>query len=367
MVQTYPQQTTVTMLHSRPSSSGGYSPAQPQQHLGSRHATSQRYNPSSNPGSPRGTPSHGLVAPYAFTSTPQLANISNSSRQHQSQSPHLRSENRTSSAPAIAQAQQVSFSSGATTLARSRHQSSSPMPASSSSSTNPTQPAPRSKDDSSISSWPVIIDTSKRPNSMLALSPSSSTASPNTTSPAKSVPDRYRRNVRRVDSSDSGPNRIYHASAMPSGSGMAAVGHLYTHHGQSNSSPALHSYQSFRGTLYNAGDQTRKASADDMNLIRPQSADLANRYRRRSLGSLETAGLNHAADAQYTSSPHPNAFIQTSAPASPRGSRHQSPARRPTSSHTHNGSSESLSSARSGQSSRPQSVSANPSVLHRIG
>ena len=182
-------------------------------------------------------------------------------------------------------------------------------------------------------------------------------------SPAKPSPDRYRRNVRRVDSSDNGPNRTHHTSAMPSGSGMATVGHLYTHHTQSNSSPALQSYQSFRGTVYNAGDQTRKTSADDMNLTRPQNAELAKRYRRRSLGSLETAGLNHAADAQYTSSPHPNAFIQASSPAQLPAARHPSPTQRPSSSHTHNGSSDSVSSARSGHSSQPQPVSVALSAI----
>jgi hypothetical protein len=364
LVQTYPQQTTVTMLQSRPSSSGGYTSTQPQQHLGSRNAPSQRFNASSGSGSYRGSPSHGLVAPYAFTSTPQLANTNNLSRQYQSQSPHLRSENRTSSAPTIPHPQQVLPSGGTIASARHQYPSSSPI-SHSSSSTSLAQPTPHSMDDSSISSLSAMTESSNRPRSMLELPISSSVTSTNSMSPAKPSPDRYRRNVRRVDSSDSGPNRIHHASAMPSGSGMATVGHLYTHHSQSNSSPSLHSYQSFRGTVYNAGDQTRKASADDMNLVRPQNAELAKRYRRRSLGNLETAGLNHAADAQYTSSPHPNAFIQPSSLAQTRDPRHQNPAQRPTSSHTHNGSSESVSSARSGHSSQPQPVSITYSVIFK--
>src|SRR5438270_12650439 len=110
LVQTYPQQTTVTMLQGRPSSSRGYTPAQPQQHLASRNAPSQKYNASSGSGSYRGMPSHGPVAPYAFTSTPQLANTGSSSRQYQNHSPH-RSENRTSSAPVTLQVQQASLPS----------------------------------------------------------------------------------------------------------------------------------------------------------------------------------------------------------------------------------------------------------------
>src|SRR5436305_3065701 len=113
LVQTYPQQATVTMLQGRPSSSGGYTPTQPQ-HLVSRNAPSQRYNSSLASSGYRGIPSHGPVAPYAFTSTPQLTNTTNPSRQHQSPSPHLRGENRPVSAPLIAHAQQASQASGAT-------------------------------------------------------------------------------------------------------------------------------------------------------------------------------------------------------------------------------------------------------------
>ena len=360
LVQTYPQQTTVTMLQSRPSSSGGYTPAQSQQHLGSRNAPSQKYNASSGSGSYRGMPSHGPVAPYAFTSTPQLANTGVSSRQYQNHSPQLRSENRTSSAPVIPQAQQASLPSGAAISARHRYPTSSPI-STSSPSTSLNQAIPRSMDDISISLRPAMTESSSRPRSMLELPVSSSMASTNSMPPAKPSPDRYRRNMRRMDSSDSGPNRTHHASAMPSGSGMAAVGHLYTHLSHSNSSPTLQSYQSFRGTVHNAGDQTRKPSMDDMSLIRPQNTELAKRYRRRSLGSLETAGLNHAADEQYTSSPHPNAFIPGPLLTQSRGSRNPSPAHKPSSPHTRNGSSDSVSSARSGHSSQPQSVSVNPS------
>lgn len=361
LVQTYPQQTTVTMLQSRPSSSGGYSPSQSQQHMGSRNAPPQRYNASSGSGSYRGMPSHGPVAPYAFTSTPQLANTSNSSRQYQT--PHLRPENRTNSAPISSNSQQASMPGGPILSAQHRYPISSIS--NSASSNSLSQQAPRSMDDTSISSRLPMAGVTNRPMSMLGLSMPSSMTTPNSMSPVKPSPDRYRRNVRRVDSSDGGVSRAHHTSAMPSGSGMAAVGHLYNHPAQSTSSPALQShqsqnYQSFRGTVYNAGDQTRKASVDDMNLARSQDrneTELAKRYRRRSLGSLETAGLVHAEDAQNTPSPHPNAFIQapTQQPSS-RDSRHTNQAHRPSSSHTKTGSSDSISSARSAHSSRPSSV-----------
>lgn len=357
LVQTYPQQATVTMLHSRPSSSGGYTPTQAQQHLASRNASAQRYNPSSGSGGYRGMPSHGPVAPYAFTSTPQLTNPNSLSRQHHSQSSHLRGENRTLSAPVIPHTQQASLSTGAVGSARQQYPTASPI-SHSPSSPSLAQPTPRSMDDSSISSRSPLTESSNRPRSMLELSASSSMTSANAMSPAKPSPDRYRRNVRRMDSSDSAPNRTHHTSAMPSGSGMAAVGHLYTHLSQSNSSPTLRSYQSHRGTSYSPGDQTRQASKDDMTLVRPPNAELAKRYRRRSLGNLETAGLNHTADAQRTASPHPNTFIQPPSPGQSRDSRAPNPPHRPTSLDAHNGSSESVSSTRSGQSAPPQYVGA---------
>ena len=357
LVSTFPQQSTVTMMHNGPSSSSDrFSPAQPQQFQSSRNSQ-QRYNMPANSGSYRGMPSHGPVQPYAFTSTPQLTSPGNNQRQYQT--PHLRNENRTASAPIVPSVQQhVSMPGGPILAARQRHPSSSQLSASSSATSLQTQYTPRSLDDTSISSKSALSDSSNRPQSTIGIPASSSVTSAGSMSPAKSTPDRYRRNVRRVDLNDNGQNRTQHASAMPSGSGMATVGHLYNHPGQSTSSPTLQTYQSYRGSVYNAGDQTRKASADDMNLGKSQNVELAKRHRRRSLGSLETtAGVNHAEDVQDTPTPHPNAFMQSTSPlldlTDPRQSK---PSSRPQSSHAHHGSSESVSSARSAQSSRPTSA-----------
>jgi hypothetical protein len=166
----------------------------------------------------------------------------------------------------------------------------------------------------------------------------------------KASPDRYRRGVRRNEG-EAGGSRPGVGSALPSGSGMAAVGSLYNHPMQSNSTPSLSSQQSY-AALVNATAQN-KASADDIQLARSQNPDLAARYRRRSFGSIETAGLNHASDKQETASPHPNAFLAAQSPQSSQDTVLTPP--RPAH-HRHTSSSDSISSSRSARSSRPGSA-----------
>ncbi|KAL9102392.1 MAG: hypothetical protein Q9163_002458 [Psora crenata] len=115
---------------------------------------------------------------------------------------------------------------------------------------------------------------------------------------AKSSPDRYRRNHRRAETTGGlTSNPPQSNSTMPSGSGMATVGHLYTHPSQTSSTPSLSTYPSYRGAPspnahtpheHNVSAQPRLASKDDMNVQQRQSAsELAKRYRRRSISSLE--------------------------------------------------------------------------------
>jgi hypothetical protein len=277
-----------------------------------------RYNPQPATGY-RGIPASGPVAPYAFTSTPQLSTGSSGGPRHQSYAHAARS----------AQGQPLA----------------------------PTQPKlSNQKQEHSSSSLPTLkntlsLDFSKVPALDLTLPASMSSSSLSSpTAGVKPSPDRYRRNVRRVDSSESGPNRVHQGSAQPSGSGMAAVGQLYNHPAQTSSSPSLSQYQSYRGSTYVHPTQSAKASADDMIVGRSQTTDLAARYRRRSVGSIETAGLIHANDGVDAASPHPNAFIQQQAPQSPPAQT-----QRPSSAHAHTGSSDSVASSRSGRSSRPPS------------
>ena len=346
LVQTLPQQTNIAMLQTRPSSSGGYSPSHSQQHQISRSPQMPRYNAPLSSGTYRGPSFCGPVAPYAFTSTPHLANSSNQSRQVQTS--YLRPENRTSSAPVIP---------GSSSLSpRQRYSTHSSM--STSTSSIASLPPQQSLEDVSLNPRPALTELANRPQSTIGLPPSGSDSLTNCLPSGKPTPDRYRRNPRREISgspSDSVPNRSHHNSALPSGSGMATVGHLYNHSGQASSTPLLQNHHSLRGLAYDAGHQARRPSADDMNLNRAQTPELAKRYRRRSIGSLETAGLKQLEDSANTSSPHPNALVQGSGTRGDARERRQAhEPHHPASAHTHKSSSESVSTR---TSSRPSSVS----------
>ncbi|ETN46160.1 uncharacterized protein HMPREF1541_00344 [Cyphellophora europaea CBS 101466] len=318
LVQTLPPQTTVNMMPGRPSSSGGYH----QSSQSSRNANMPRYNNNPTATVYRGTHHTGPVAPYAFTTTPQLA-------------PNARPFQPSHSA---------------------RSASTSVLPQSQ--PLGVTQPKAHPAKPNSVSGLPsldsaVPLDFSKMPSLDLSLPTStlSGTVSPGATT-AKPSPDRYRRTVKRVDTNESAVHR-----ATPPNPGNAAAGQLYSHPVQSNSSPSLNQYQTYRGSAFaNAGQKT---SADDMLLSRSQNSELAARYRRRSLGSIETAGLMHGGDVSDSSSPHPNAFL----PGATTNQPSQPQAHRPASAHTHTASSESVSSSRSARSSRPSSATTQqPSV-----
>ncbi|OAP64246.1 hypothetical protein AYL99_00218 [Fonsecaea erecta] len=261
----------------------------------------------------RGMPASGPIAPYAFTSTPQLA---------------------TSNVNANTNARPFALNTG-----RSISSPKAPQPSLSPSS-QPSSPISLSH-----------VDAGNRPLSLgLPPIPSGSfmTAQSTTTAP-KPSPDRYRRNGRRSDG-ENGSNRAPSGSTLPSGSGMAAVGSLYNHPAQSNSTPSLHSQHSYRNSPQGNNFQPKNSSADDLQLVRPQPAELAARYRRRSFGSIETAGLNHASDTQESASPHPKAFLDPS--SSQAGVL--LPPQRPIH-HRHNSSSDSVASSKSARSSRPGS------------
>lgn len=344
LVQAYPQQTpTVTMLQSRPSSSGA---SFQQQHSTPRSQQMPRLPSSSNAGSYRGL-SSGLVAPYAFTSTPQLTN--NAAFLQNAGSPHLRPQNRTLSAPNLLAGNQQPLSGGSTLSPRQRIATSSPLSTSSSSS-NSLQPSKKSMDDASIMTRETSVDVPVRPKSTLGVSPSGSTQLTSSLASPKPSPDRYRNASRpQVDpSNNSGPNRSQAASASPSGSGMLAVGHLYS--GQSHT-PNGSSARISQAIRSDRPGQTRNASTDDLNLPRPHSnAELAQRYRRRSVGSFEAAGDMSKSLSQTSSS-------QIHANRGETRERRQSPeTQRPVSAHAHHGSSDSVSSTRSTRSTGQYSV-----------
>lgn len=356
LVQTLPQQTsTVTMLPSRPASSGptfGSSPNS--QHAGSRSPQFSRYNTPSTANNYRGLPS-GPIHPYAYNGAPTL---------NKQQTPHLRPENRTSSAPVISHGQHHSIHGDV--VYRQHHPAAGSLSNSQSFSNFPTS-NPHVQDDSSISQRPFHPELNGRPMSAINLSSPSPVLAVNTSSSSRPAPDRYHRPQRRSEGSGSSTDmqvpRQPSSSALPSGSGMAAVGHLYNFPRQSSSSPSFQSYQSFRGHAFNPGSQTRVSSVDDMNMPRPPP-DLAKKYRRRSVGSLEAAEINGSKDGFQASPPLQSPVVQQPPRVlAPEGKQqYEAPPR--LSSHTHSGSTDSVSSSRSAHSSsRPSVCCPNTKVL----
>lgn len=314
LVQTIPA-TTTTMLHSRPNSADRYNPT-PSHHHHQGSRSSQKYGSISSTGY-RGVPSSGPVAPYAFTSTPQLS-FSATSPRSQPSSPSVTA----SQAPQLPLLNLGGDSLSTTSNPISKSMPSSPI-------ANSFAPTTKPSDDSNRTAPP-------QPQPTYA-----SVAAGN-----KSAPGRYR-NVRRTDTSDSSTSRT-HVSAVPSGSGMAAVGQLYNHPGQSSSTPSLHSNSSYRGRS-NGPVQMAKTSTDDMQLGRQQNPESPSRYRQRSMGSAEARSPSRVSNSSNdNSSANPTSLVQ--GPASTQ------PLNRPASGHRHTGSSESASSGRSGLSSRPGSA-----------
>ena len=358
LVQSFPQQSsTVTMLQPRPSSSSGaFSNSQAQHQSSSRSSQMSRniYNGSQmGAGNYRGQAP--TIAPYAFTGVP-IQNGANPLRQNPT--PHLRMDSRTSSAPVIPQ---LSFSTNNTpSTSHQRHPANASISTSSSASSNGATNSMSSKDDSAIHTSIEPVEVAKRPVSMLELgSVPLLSPQPDLASPVKPSPDRYRRVQRRTDPGTT--TQPPQTNNFPSGSGMATVGHLYNHPGQSNSSPSLQSYPSYRGSIVQPGDASRQArpiSIDDMHIPRQSSSEQAKRYRRRSMGGLETGAvnaLNNAAQIQSLHSPPPpvsNAAYSES-PAPGINTSLQKPL-----TNQANVSSESVSSSRSAKSNpRPSSVS----------
>ena len=372
MVQSFPSPTsTLTMLQTRPSSSEAFQTAsQGQQHQRNSQMPRNIYNTSvggMGAGNYRGHTATSPVAPYSFPSTPIMANGQNPLRQHPT-APRL--ESRTASAPSVP----LSLHAQQQNAASSRPRPPPANPISTplgGSSLYPTQPQV-SRNDASTSS-PSSTQSNSRSQATLDLNPPSLQQASYATV-AKSSPDRYRRNNHRRAETSGGlatTGSAQGGSAMPSGSGMATVGHLYQHPAQTSSSPSLTTYPLYRGTqsplssTSNDYTQPRIASKDDMNLQREREKEsaLAKRYRRRSISSLEAkdyAMLNHGPPQ----SAQPKTYAAMLAGPAPQ-LQQQRPIQstqameRPTSAHGRNGSNESSVSGRSGSrppSTKPSSV-----------
>ena len=345
------------MLQSRPSSSDAFQNASPQQHQRGSPMQRNMYNMGGMATtSYRGHTSIASVpvAPYAFSSTPALPGPNNPLRQHPTTTPHLRQENRTSSAPVIPFTQQTL--NPPNSLNRYRQPAGSTPLDPSNPHTLPQQV--NTKEDTSILSQ-ATRQLAPRPQSAVDLGSLSTLPSAQS---AKSSPDRYRRAHRRADSPGVSPANgpLPGGSALPSGSGMATVGHLYSNLAHSNSSPALSTYSSHREeSSKEAGSSTKRLSAtvDDLSLPRQNTPELAKRYRRRSINSIDAGELNKQfteSSLQPPSQPKTYAAMLASPVPQERKETRGAAMQRPESSHGRNGSTESSVSGRSG--SRPPSV-----------
>ena len=364
LVQSFPPPASpISMLQTRPSSSEAFqSGSQGQQHQRNPQVPRNIYNTSVGgmaAGNYRGHTSTPPVSPYGLASPQIPSSGPNPLRQHPTATPPPRLENRTSSAPSIPLAQSASQPS-VSSSSRPRPPPVHPIPTSVGvPNTHSLQQHTSSKEDSSILTPPL----GTRPLSTVDLNPPPQQMA-SYANVAKSSPDRYRRNHRRAETSGtlSPASSAQGGSAMPSGSGMATVGHLYTHPTQTSSTPTLSTYPSYLGTQtpssplvndYNYNSQPRQSSKDDLNLQRERQAtsDLAKRYRRRSISSMEAKDFAIPLSEPPSKTPsQPKTYAAMLAgppPQEKKEVRVDPPMELPSSAHGRNGSNESSISSHS--------------------
>lgn len=249
---------SITMLHS--SSDAFQNPStQPhhQQQRSSQMARSQPYHAPSTGTGYRGT--SAPIAPYAFSSTPQL-----------------RQENRSTSTPnqqALQQAQPANARLGHPTHASSS--SDSTVSTSGSSSRSLVAPSFATKDDDmrkSIVDGMATVSTSVPDLSLLTFSDV----------PAKPSPGRYRRGAGRTDSYNSGTASPSTPTPTQQSPAIGASATLATARPNAPLSSAADLSPPVRP------GHNRASSVDDMQMPRGTSADQAKRYRRRSLSGFDT-------------------------------------------------------------------------------
>ncbi|EAU34203.1 conserved hypothetical protein [Aspergillus terreus NIH2624] len=286
LVQTIPQQSgTVSVLQTRPSSSSGtFTSSQSSPPQTSRNMSWNTYNTTGSSGSYR--VGHPVVAPYAFTSTPNLSNSTTASNR-QSWAGSLRPANRTSSAPSAPQVSLGPNFPGA----NSRHVHNPAAGSVSTSSSDSSLQSYVSKDDTAIPSRQLRSEPPLRPLSTANLPSPSSPSFMNISSPtvARPSPDRYRRGARRPDSVAGTPS----TTTGPGSPRMQPVTSL-TDEPKGSAPDASRS----------AGHH-RVSSADDTSRAEKSHPELAKRYRRRSWGNIDNAGLINMQLHLPTSSPIP--------------------------------------------------------------
>ncbi|KAI1144371.1 hypothetical protein F5Y05DRAFT_25364 [Hypoxylon sp. FL0543] len=276
LVQTYPQQSgTVTLLQTRPSSSSGMMPGpsgtQPNQaYMGNQQRNSYHGlsgNVGGNPTVYRGNTS-APVQPYAFTATPSLAN----GGQWQQYGAYRSS----SSVPNM----QMGDPNAA---ARSRYPGNSNTLGNNNG--QPNMHAGMSQDDSRATSG-----SSSRPQ-LAPLNVQSNQPTFAQVAAAKATPERYRRPSPRY--TDSSPSVMQtpqvQGSAMPSGSGMATIVHLYNPRAMPDRKAAMsRNSAALANRPHSAYGSMAGVAMDDMHLYRHPTEEEAKRYRRRSIHSINS-------------------------------------------------------------------------------
>lgn len=291
LVQTIPQQTsTVPVLQTRPASSSS------QQHQHHHHHTARNSSMSWNPYAPAGSSgSYRPNAHQAVTSynTPNSPNPQN----RQSWNPHLRPENRTISAPS---APPLTAHAGGSSHSVN-HPAAGPV--------SSTPPMHLSKDDSVIptrkSSSQQSVDQPIRPLSTVNLPPPSPLMNISSPTVAKPSPDRYRRGNRRAEGAAGAQstNASHHPGPSVDDSQLAS----------------LPGHPTARGHV-------RVSSADDTSRPDRPQTELAKRYRRRSWGNMDNAGLInlqlHLPSASPTPSTTGQDYFDQTKPTQNEGSTH---------------------------------------------
>jgi hypothetical protein len=284
----------------------------------------QMYNSHSSGTGYRGT--SAPIAPYAFSSTPQL-----------------RQETRSVSAPNPQALQQLPSHANHARLGHPTH------PSSSSDSTVSTS----GSSNRSLANPPHITrdGESRKPADSLASSISLSTSVPDLSfsvgdTPVKPSPGRYRRGAGRTDSSTSIPTGAstptQRSSTATPTAGPATSSHAKSLAGDELSAPARPGHG-------------RAISADDTSIARAGGLDAAKRYRRRSFNGLDADALAaNMASMEVSQVATQNTVATALSPNVPRpASSSGRQSSRPTSSHSHDRQG-SAGSASSNASSRSQ-------------
>ncbi|KAI9839700.1 MAG: bud neck involved protein [Thelocarpon superellum] len=353
------------MLQPRPSSASGTFQTGPQGHTHPLHNPRAQAMPrnmyahgAGGVGNYRGQTSPAAVVPYTFSANPGL-NQMHYAHPSQFNPHHLRQENRTFSAPVLPYNRPYSevypgnghqrLPTNGSVSTTSSASSSAPATSNEDASAHEDAPTTATPGAPSQSAGAVTTPSMASVPQMALIVPSQPTTKPS--------PDRYRRVQRRAETSAAvGPAAqqqapVAGASAVPSGSGMATVGHLYGGPAQTSGLAPTFAYQSF-GTFPQRGPRRasgygspisagamRPTSMDDMQLYRQPQSEQAKRYRRRSISSLDVGDFAGLQRSPQSSPVRQDQMIWTG-PITPA---------RPASSHRRSGSSD---SNRSGQSAQ---------------